>query len=184
MGISKRDKKEVIKWVKEFTYWDKLRSVQNSKIISSTYVWLFAVPILAKFLSKINDSISFTFDKKVYEFILKMPFSWELFFYSSLFFVLGNIIFIVLSPELIKDFKDYGEFTGSGRTINHLQRYKTEKYKEFLNYTQNQERNKTQEYKIIIDHIRSQGGQENPTGDDGKFWHIYNYLNRTYAKYI
>jgi hypothetical protein len=167
MSINNREIEEMLSWANRFTHWNKLRSIQNSKIISSTYVWLFVVPLAAKFLSKINDSIKITFDGNVYEFILKLPFSWEVFFYSSLCFVIGNVIFVVLAPELIKEFKDYGEYIGSKRNINHLTRYMPNKYKDKSEYLARQ---------------KQLAGIQNKD-EENEFWKLYDFLNEEYTHF-
>ncbi len=173
---------EMSLWAKKFTNWDKLRAIQNSKIISSTYVWLFVVPLVAKLLSKINESIKITIDGNLYEFVIELPFSWEVFFYSSLCFVIGNVIFLVLAPELIKDFKDYGEYTGSRRNIHHLSRYMTEKYKLHLNNIRAKELESSKDYEDLKRRIgfNDSSKNQNPKAEEDQFWSLYDYLNIEY----
>jgi hypothetical protein len=173
---------EMSLWAKKFTNWDKLRTIQNSKIISSTYVWLFVVPLFAKLLSKINNSIKITIDGNLYEFVIELPFSWEVFFYSSLCFVIGNVIFLVLAPELIKDFKDYGEYTGSRRNIHHLSRYMTEKYKLHLNNVRDKELENSKVYEELRRLSGSNGSsnKQAPKTEEDQFWWLYDYLNTEY----
>jgi hypothetical protein len=183
MQKNKSEIEEMSLWAKKFTNWDKLRTIQNSKIIGSTYVWLFVVPLVAKFLSKINDSIKITIDGNVYEFILTLPFSWESFFYSSLCFVLGNIIYLVLAPELIKDFKDYGEYTGSRRNINHLSRYMTEKYKRHLAKIREKESEDSRNYeklRRVAGITTGDKSQKVTRTEEDQFWALYDYLNTEY----
>lgn len=107
---------------KTWISWGSLRAIHNSKFISSMYVWLFFVPVIKKFLSKINEPFEFSFvgANRIYELDLQSPFSWDMFFYSALFFVMGNIVFVLAAPKLIKYFKDYGEYFGSNKNITQL----------------------------------------------------------------
>jgi ribosomal protein L35 len=168
---------------KKFAHWDKLRTIQNSKIISSTYVWLFVVPLAAKFLSKINDTFKITTDGIVYEFVLKLPFSWEVFFYSSLCFVIGNILYIVKAPELIKDYKDYGEFIGSRRNLRHLSRYKTEKYKQHLRKIYEVELAHNEKMEQLVRNAGIAKKQSPKKPEEDQFWEQYDYLNLEYQYY-
>ena len=189
MNKYKAELEKISSWAEMFTHWDKLRSVQNSKIINSTYIWLFIVPLTAKFLSKLNDSVKIMIDGNVYEFILKLPFSWEQFFYSSLCFVVGNIIFIIMAPELIKDFKDYGDYIRSGRDIKNLSKYMAKEYEGEI-FDKDMEI-----HYADLESTRNLNKAFKRNGEDGKiideddlikdhekysFWKLYNYLNAEY----
>jgi hypothetical protein len=103
------------KWVESFLTWDKLRTVQDNKIVSSTYVWLVIVPTAAKASSKIQE---------IFNVDISLPFSWQVFFYSSLFFVVGNVVFLVSAPEIIKEYRDYSEFLTSKRDVKYLKEFR------------------------------------------------------------
>ena len=40
--------------------WTLQREIANSKIVQSSYVWLFIVPLAAKMLNSINETINFS----------------------------------------------------------------------------------------------------------------------------
>lgn len=73
-------KKEPIKTVDKWVEWEILKKFRNDKFISSMYVWLFVVPIVRKFLSKLNENFPFEVNGRVYEVVLQAPFSWNMFF--------------------------------------------------------------------------------------------------------
>lgn len=68
----------------QYYNWSTLKAIQNNKIVKSTYIWLFIVPLLAKILSKIDANLYLDIAGKVYEIDLALPFSWKLFFLSAL----------------------------------------------------------------------------------------------------
>ncbi len=94
--------------------------MQNNKIVKSTYIWLAVVPIFAKFSSKLEDVISINYQGKEYLIDITLPFSWQLFFFSSLCFVIGNVLYTWFSPDIIKNYIDFNDFTSSGRGFKHL----------------------------------------------------------------
>lgn len=96
---------------------------------------------------------------------MELPFSWQLFFYSSLCFVLGNIIFMVAAPQLIKDYRDFGEYLGSRRNVEYLSRYMPRKYR--------------RRYEKL-EHLA--GVYTSPDNKEGEiiFWRIYDEVNLEY----
>lgn len=100
--------------------WSTLRDIEHNKVIRSTYVWLFIVPITAKFLSKLESNLSFEISGQMITFVLSMPFSWQALFFSACFFVIGNILVSLQIPEIIKKYKNFSDFSTSGKTREHL----------------------------------------------------------------
>lgn len=100
-----------MKKIKTFLWpsWNFLSLIGNNKVTKSSYYWIFFVPVIAKLIMKFED---------VYQ--IELPFSWKIFFYSSLFFGLATILYEWKCPSLIKKFSDWGEFNKSGMTQNQL----------------------------------------------------------------
>ena len=119
-GVLQEALLESIKYIQRLFHWNKLRMVQNNKIVKSTYIWLAVVPIIAKFSSKLEDVISFNYQGKEYLIDITLPFSWQLFFFSSLCFVIGNVLYTWFSPDMIKNYIGFNDFTSSGRGFKHL----------------------------------------------------------------
>jgi hypothetical protein len=178
VGLSLKMKK-CIEWVKEnwekWISWGSIRAIHNSKFISSMYLWLFVVPVVKKMLSKINEPFEFSFGniQKVYTFDLQSPFSWDMFFYSALFFVVGNTIFFIASPELIKYFRDYGEYLGSRRNIRHLGSFVPKELRE--------KRKSFDEIKKLAGIESKQFASDSDEAAD-LFWKLYNDSNNLRKK--
>jgi hypothetical protein len=100
--------------------WSTLRDIEHNKVVHSTYVWLFIVPISAKLFSKLENTISFEISGKLVTLDLTMPFSWQALFFSACFFVVGNILVNFQIPEIIKKYKNFNDFSTSGKTKEHL----------------------------------------------------------------
>lgn len=67
--------------------WSQLNQIKDVKIISSMYVWIFIVPILAKVLSLVSDIATVTVFNYTFEVNIGLPFSWRSFYFSALFFL-------------------------------------------------------------------------------------------------
>lgn len=115
--------------------WSFFRSLRTNRLVSSTYIWLIIVPLAVKATSGLNESLSFEIAGTMHSISLTLPFSWQIFFLSALMFVIGNILFILFSPEFIKLYSDFGHFTQLGGRIDQLQVHKDEAMKNSENQT-------------------------------------------------
>lgn len=110
--------------ISEAVSWTWLKSLQENKIVKSTYIWLFIVPLIAKLFNKIEQKIlSIEINSVKYIFDLTLSFSWIMLFISALLFVIGNIIYLFLAPKLIKKYNNYGDFLSKGESYNLLLNY-------------------------------------------------------------
>ena len=114
-----------LKDFKKFSLWSSLKTVQTNKIVSSTYVWLVIVPVFAKAFSAI-ESVKFEMSGVYYTIDLTLPFSWVVFFFSALCFVVGNVIYVFSCSEFIKNYNDYGDFKSKGVLISELDNYSSQ----------------------------------------------------------
>lgn len=104
--------------------WQELRQIQRSKFISSMYIWIFVVPVVAKLLFKIEEHLAFDFFGQKIELVLSLPFSWKIFFYCALSFSIANSIV------------SFSGFIGDGKNHEHLKDYAkdiADKYFSLLN---------------------------------------------------
>ncbi|MDM8540005.1 hypothetical protein QUF90_02855 [Desulfococcaceae bacterium HSG9] len=95
--------------------WSQLNSFGKSKILNSSYFWLFFVPIAAKLLVKVDDISIDLFYSKL-EICLELPFSWKLFYFSSICFSVASFIYNLKCPKLIKEFNDFNQYGITGRS--------------------------------------------------------------------
>lgn len=103
--------------------WADLLKIYNSSFIRSMYMWLFIVPISVKLFQHIEDVVSVTVFEYSFEIQTSLPFSWQIFYFSALFFVLGNVVLIFRCPELVKDHSDFQGFLSQGKDVRHLSEY-------------------------------------------------------------
>lgn len=89
--------------------WGTLKQLSTGKLTSSTAIWIFIVPAIAKISEglegKVPDLISFT---------ILAPHSLILLYFSAIAFFLGSIIYIVRCPSFVKAVSSFNDFTQQG----------------------------------------------------------------------
>jgi len=96
--------------------WSNIKTLGNSKIVKSSYLWIVIVPILAKTLDKLNEVITINVFGAQISLNFTLPFTWKIFFFASLFFALGQLIFNIYCPPIIKNFQSFTDFQKHGLT--------------------------------------------------------------------
>lgn len=104
-------KKILIKFIPN---WQSLVNIGNNKIVKSSYIWIFIIPIIAKTLEKVPEKVFIPFTNAEIEIILTLPFSWNLLYFSALIFALATVLFAYKSPELVNKFSDVNEYKEKG----------------------------------------------------------------------
>lgn len=103
--------------------WLDLEAWGNSKVLRSSYYWLFLVPIAAKGLSSLPSHISVPFWGRELALPTELPFSWQLLYFASVCFAGASFVFASHCPTLIKNFPSWNDFSKSGRTGSTLQTF-------------------------------------------------------------
>jgi len=162
--------------IKNLFGWEVLKSINDNKIVKSSYVWLVVVPFVAKLTSKLENTLSLNLAGKIYSIDLTLPFSWQLFFISALAFVMGNIIVLIFCPRIIKDYSNANEFIATGLYQGELYRYMNSELRMMYNeHTANvarleemKEEHGTTGPKLDVNTLRNDAVTQ-------QFWMIYNY---------
>jgi len=81
--------------------WIQIQRIQEYKALKSSYFWLLAVPIFAKLLDKVNDTVNINFFGADIILTMGLPFSWQVFYFSAVFIVLGDIVFHNRCPSML-----------------------------------------------------------------------------------
>ncbi|WP_440120394.1 hypothetical protein [Tenacibaculum sp. Ill] len=117
----KVDKKNQIKEIVNSLSWVLINSLGKLKISKSSYYYLVVVPILVKVLDEIESPLQLLVFGSHLELNIKLPFSWYLFYFGAIFIAVGSIIYQLFCPELIKNYKNYGEFLNAGESDSYLE---------------------------------------------------------------
>ena len=63
--------------------WNDLRKMGNAKFVSSMYIWIFIVPLIAKAFQYIEDDVlNFVVFEQVIPINTNLPFSWTMFYFQ------------------------------------------------------------------------------------------------------
>ncbi len=119
-----------------FLNWNQLKFLPNNRLIKSMGYWLFIVPIAVKLLSLIENPVLIKFDDYLLKLDFSLPFSWYAFFFSALFFSVGNVFYMFWCPSVVKDHLAFAGFLNDGKTIDHLEFYSEEILIDFENLKQ------------------------------------------------
>lgn len=110
-------------WSKININWSQLHKIQSIKIISSMYIWIFIVPITAKFLALTEDFATVTVFDHTFTIELTLPFSWQLFYFAALSFAFATLLYQARCPSFIKDYPTLSAFEAEGKPEWHLRPY-------------------------------------------------------------
>jgi hypothetical protein len=100
--------------------WRVLVSFSRSKFVSSSLLWVAVVPVIARITEGIDDTFVVHVGEKLHSFHLAVPFTWSLFFFGALFFLLGNLIVNWKAPRIIQETQTFRDFTEQGRSPTEL----------------------------------------------------------------
>lgn len=114
--------------------WSNIRGLGDNKIINRSYMYLFLVPALAKILEKVNSPLKFNIYGEEIEIVFQLPFSWQFFYFSALFFTIGAILYNLKAPNIIKENKSFGSFTVEKKNFSHLDSYLFQIFKNSFKY--------------------------------------------------
>jgi len=107
--------------------WQRIRIIAELKFVRTSYSWVLVVPIFVKLFSLANEKIAqLTIFGHQFNVALELPFSWQIFFTSSLFFMFGYFVYLSKAPSIIKDHRNWSEFKNHGQLSRHLYTYADE----------------------------------------------------------
>jgi len=104
--------------------WCDLKKIGDTKFVNSMYMWIFAVPLLVKAFEYVEDEkLIFQIFQQQVPISTSLPFSWSMFYFSALFLALGNLIYLLKCPKIIKDHPTYQSYVNEGKKLKQLGPY-------------------------------------------------------------
>ncbi len=100
--------------------WTSLLAFSRSSLARWAFVWIALVPAAAQFLLGVENTVQVEFLGHQWGLHLTLPFSWQAFFFASLFAAAAACYVTLTCPPMIRDFKDYAGFTHSGRGVDQI----------------------------------------------------------------
>lgn len=98
--------------------WRSARSISSARIVASTSIWIFIVPMLLKIIDVVNDGLSGSVFK-----LSSVPDSFMALYLSGVAFFLGSIVYFLSAPKIIIDYKSFSEYQGEGAGAYSLEEY-------------------------------------------------------------
>jgi hypothetical protein len=93
--------------------WDRISHVGGIKAFKSSYFFLMLVPVLAKALAHLPPNVVLVLGHPV-TIHLRLPFNWLVLFFCALSVTIGNVIYELFCPKIIKGFSDFSDFQRAG----------------------------------------------------------------------
>jgi len=96
--------------------WSSQRAIANSRIVKTSVIWLVIVPFAAKLLSSIDDVVNLTVFGASVSITTILPFSWQLLFFTSIFFSIAGLVYSIFCPVLVKKYESFTQFESDGKS--------------------------------------------------------------------
>ena len=153
--------------------WSALGRLASVRVVSSMYIWLFVVPLIAKALSGSSAYAQLTIFGHPFTMNLRLPFSWQIFYFSAIAFSLANLLFYFRCPRIVKDHTSAAEFRGMGKGWGQLLDYRDDaRYPE-------------QDFKKLHDLVKEKKclaeADRARIDPRGRFYYMHDPANRYYA---
>lgn len=94
--------------------WETYKSFYQITIFRYLTLWFSIVPILAGILSQLPEYIPITVSGVTYNLRLVMPFSWQMLWLSSFFFLISFVIYLVRCPSFVKQYNRFSDYLSYG----------------------------------------------------------------------
>jgi hypothetical protein len=115
-------KEKFNQFIEEFG-WSKLRALGHNSIIKSSYIWLIIVPLAAKIFSALPETHTFRIFEANIIIHFRLPFSWVVFYFMALFFAIGQLIYSLKCPEILKNYANFSDYKKSGAGVLLILKY-------------------------------------------------------------
>jgi len=107
----------VLKRLFEFVVnWSTWRTVDRWRIVRTSYIWLFVVPLgaqlLGPFAGEHDITIPWVGATKTFHVTVDLPFSWKAFVAMAMSFALARVLFACRCPRIVAEYANFGEYRG------------------------------------------------------------------------
>jgi len=103
--------------------WESINKFGKNRLLATSYVWLVVVPLVAKAMSKMESPLDFSRYVDGFVIDFSLPFSWQIFYFSSVIISIASAIYFFRCPEIIRSFSTFSEFQKEGRDSSYLLSY-------------------------------------------------------------
>jgi hypothetical protein len=100
--------------------WTTVRSIGETKFAKSSYIYLVLVPIITKIVSTVKSPLNFVIFEEQISLNFDISISWYVFYTATILIAIGQSIYILFCPKIIKDYSNFGEFDATGMSNEYL----------------------------------------------------------------
>ena len=104
--------------------WSQLNALGESRVLRSSYIWLVLVPVAAKLIAVLPEEFD-AFGASI-RMDFELPFSWTLFYFSSVAFAAASLLYAMRCPSVVKFHRHAADFAAKGKSFDHLVAFASE----------------------------------------------------------
>jgi hypothetical protein len=83
-------------------------------VLRTSFAWLVTLPLLARGVTALPDAVVHHFTP--------FPFSWKAFYFAAVFTAIGNLIYLLRCPHIVRSYESFADFEKAGRGTEQLRR--------------------------------------------------------------
>lgn len=100
--------------------WEWVRGFGNSRLMQTSYIWLFVLPVTAKTFSEIDNSVQINIFEADLPLSTVLPFTWQLVFLTALSLTIANLIYMTRCPQILRLYESHDQFRKKGQTLQQV----------------------------------------------------------------
>ncbi len=93
-----------------FRDWSQIKRWCSNRFIRSSVIWIWLVPIAAKLLERVSDTVCIRIFDTALPLRLRLPFSWTCFFLGAVCFAFARLWYIARCPRIVQEYDNFAEF--------------------------------------------------------------------------
>ena len=82
--------------------WASIGKIGQLSIVRTLWIWAVIVPIAARILTSMPEEIPLPLFDRAIPLHLRLPFSWQIFYFASLTMAIGTIIYNWRCPKIVR----------------------------------------------------------------------------------
>lgn len=168
MAISDR----ITSWF--YPKWSFIDKLGKNRLLRSSYFWIVFIPLITNLLSRVCSVLTFEVFGQQITLTLKLPFTWQVLFFSAILATIANIFYVFCCPRFIKNYRNFADFQDQGKANKNL----IQDLIEFLKHFEFQKAWKIADDFILKSFAQSEYGSFGRLGKDGSEGIVITFENQ------
>jgi hypothetical protein len=118
----------IVKNIDEISHWENISRLGKKKMINTISIWTIIVPIVVKWIIIAENNISFEIFKAKFQLDIQIGLNFYLFYFSSVCFAFGSILYGIMCPSIIKNYSSFAEYIDKENSYEKLKKLMIELY--------------------------------------------------------